>query len=168
MSTVAYETTNDLPEGVRQQVAEILNERLAAAIDLAAQAKQAHWNVKGSQFIALHRLFDEVHAAATEYVDLLAERVVQLGGIADGTLQSAARRSDLTAYPPGIADGPDHVGALGRALAEFGAGIRRSIDETDNLGDRCSADICTEISRGIDKWLWFVEAHVQVSPMAVR
>lgn len=168
MSIMAYETNNDLPEGVREQVTEILNERLAAAIDLAAQAKQAHWNVKGPQFIALHRLFDEIYAAAAEYADLLAERVVQLGGIADGTLQSVAQRSDLTAYPRGIADGADHVGALGRALAEFGAGMRRSIDETDNVGDRCSADICTEISRGTDKWLSFVEAHVQVSPMTAQ
>jgi starvation-inducible DNA-binding protein len=159
MTALAFDTSNDLPEKSRAQVADLLNERLADAIDLSSQAKQAHWNVKGPQFIALHKLFDEIHAAAQEYVDLLAERVVQLGGIADGTVRVVAQRSELTDYPRAIADGLEHVNALAGALAEFGAKIRRAIDETADLGDQGSADICTEISRGIDKWLWFVEAH---------
>ena len=166
MTALPFDTSNDLPEKDRAQVADLLNERLADAIDLASQTKQAHWNVKGPQFIALHKLFDEVHAAVDEYVDLLAERVVQLGGIAEGTVRSVAERSELTDYPRTIADGPEHVNALAGALAEFGARIRRAIDETDDLGDRDSADICTEISRGIDKWLWFVEAHVQAPSRA--
>jgi len=161
MTSITYETGNDLPEGTRAQVADLLNERLADAIDLASQAKQAHWNVKGPQFIALHKLFDEIHAAANEYVDLLAERVVQVGGIAEGTVRVVAERTALTDYPRTIADGAEHANAFAGALAEFGARIRKAIDETDKLGDKGSADICTEISRGIDKWLWFVEAHVQ-------
>jgi starvation-inducible DNA-binding protein len=168
MSVLPHETSNDLPADVRTQVVELLNERLADGIDLATQTKQAHWNVKGSQFIALHKLFDEIHAAADEYVDLLAERVVQLGGIAEGTVRIVAERSELTDYPRAIADGPEHVGALAGALAEFGMRMRRAIDETDELGDRGSSDICTEISRGIDKWLWFVEAHAQAPSPAVR
>jgi len=95
MTALAHDTSNDLPEHVRGQVVDLLNQRLADAIDLAAQAKQAHWNVKGPQFIALHKLFDEIHDAVDEYVDLLAERVVQLGGIAEGTLQTVADRSEL-------------------------------------------------------------------------
>jgi starvation-inducible DNA-binding protein len=156
-----YETSNDLPSDVREQVVNLLNERLADGVDLETQTKQAHWNVKGAQFISLHKLFDDVHGAVEEYVDLLAERVVQLGGIAEGTVRIVAERSQLTDYPRSIADGPDHVNALAGALAEFGLRMRRAIDETDDLGDADSADICTEISRGIDKWLWFVEAHVQ-------
>jgi starvation-inducible DNA-binding protein len=167
MSSLVYATSNDLPERIRDQVVGLLNDRLASAIDLAAQAKQAHWNVKGSQFIALHRLFDEIHDGVEEYADLLAERVVQLGGIAEGTVGIVAQRSNLTGYPRAIADGPEHVNALAGALAEFGARMRRAIDETDDLGDRGSSDICTEISRGIDKWLWFIEAHVQASPTPV-
>jgi len=159
MPTLGHDTSNDLPKDVRGQVVELLNQRLADAIDLETQTKQAHWNVKGAQFIALHKLFDEIYLAVEEYVDLLAERVVQLGGIAEGTVRVVAERSELTDYPRRIADGPDHVEALAGALAEFGTRIRRAIDETDELGDRDSADICTEISRGIDKWLWFVEAH---------
>ena len=159
MPTLAHDTSNDLPKDIRGQVVELLNQRLADAIDLGTQTKQAHWNVKGAQFIALHKLFDEIAEAVEEYVDLLAERVVQLGGIAEGTVRVVAERSELTDYPRTIADGPEHVEALAGALAEFGTRIRRAIDETDELGDRDSADICTEISRATDKWLWFVEAH---------
>lgn len=156
-----YRTGNDLPEEVRAQVANLLNQRLADAMDLNANAKQAHWNVKGPHFTALHALFDEIHAAVEEYVDLLAERIVQVGGIAAGTIRMAAERSSLSDYPDGIASGADHAIALARALAEFGAHVRRAIDDTGDLGDQVSADICTEISRGVDKWLWFVEAHGQ-------
>lgn len=167
MSSIVYETSNDLPESTRAQIADLLNERLADAVDLASQAKQAHWNVKGPQFIALHKLFDEVHAAVSEYADLLAERVVQVGAIAEGTVRMVAGRTELTDYPRTIADGADHAGAFAGALAEFGSRMRKAIDETDELGDKDSADICTEISRGIDKWLWFVEAHVQTPAQTV-
>ncbi len=159
MAGVTHETLNDLPETSRTQVIDLLNERLADAIDLQAQAKQAHWNVKGPQFIALHKLFDEIDEAVEQYVDLLAERIVQLGGIAEGTVAIVAGRTELPQYPINISGGAEHVWALSNALAGFGGRIRTAIDETDDLGDADSTDICTEISRGIDKWLWFVEAH---------
>jgi starvation-inducible DNA-binding protein len=161
MAGATYETLNDLPVAARSQVIDLLNERLADAIDLQLQAKQAHWNVKGPQFIALHKLFDEIVEAVEEYVDLLAERVVQLGGIAEGTSAIVAERSELPQYPINIATGDEHVWALSNALARFGERIRRAIDDTDELGDADATDICTEISRGVDKWLWFVEAHAE-------
>jgi starvation-inducible DNA-binding protein len=161
MSAVTYETMNDLPEDMRGQVIELLNQRLADAVDLQTQTKQAHWNVKGPQFIALHKLFDEIDEAVEEYVDLLAERIVQLGGIAQGTARVAAERSELPEYPLTISTGEEHIWALSSALSGFGERIRRAIDETDDLGDVDSSDICTAISRGIDKWLWFVEAHAE-------
>ena len=161
MAELPYMTSNDLPEGIRAQVVDLLNQRLADAIDLGTQTKQAHWNVKGPHFIALHKLFDEVHGAVEDYVDLLAERVVQLGGIAAGTARIAAQRSTLPEYPHAIAAGAEHVNALAKALAWFGSQVRRAIGETTDWGDHDSADLCTEISRGVDKWLWFVEAHVQ-------
>ncbi len=117
--------------------------------------------MKGPQFIALHKLFDDIYAAVTEYVDLLAERVVQLGGVAEGTVRMAAERSELPEYPHTISTGEEHVSALSSALASFGERIRRAIDETDELGDADALDICTEISRGVDKWLWFVESHAE-------
>ena len=156
-----YLTANDIPEESRAQVVDLLNERLSDAMDLNADAKQAHWNVKGPHFIALHLLFDEIHAAVESYVDLLAERVVQLGGVAGGTIAVAAVRSSLSDYPPDIASGAEHSRAMVKALSEFGALMRRAIEIAAGLGDAGSADICTEISRGVDKWLWFVEAHGQ-------
>ena len=166
MAGATHATLNDLPESARNQVIDLLNQRLADAIDLELQTKQAHWNVKGPQFIALHKLFDEIHAAADEYVDLLAERIVQLGGVAEGVTAIVAERSELPQYPINIASGEEHVWALSNALASFGERIRRAIDETDELGDTDATDICTEISRGVDKWLWFVEAHADGSTAA--
>jgi starvation-inducible DNA-binding protein len=156
-----YPTKNDLPETTRRQVVTLLNQRLADCIDLQTQCKQAHWNVKGPSFIALHKLFDEINGDVQEYVDLIAERIVQLGGIAEGTLGIAAERSTLMDYPLGISAGNEHVAALSDALAAFGRTARLGIEEMNELEDADSADILTEISRGVDKWLWFVEAHQQ-------
>ena len=156
-----FPTKNDLPADVRSRAAELLNRRLADCIDLQTQCKQAHWNVKGPSFIGLHKLFDDVNSDVEEYVDLLAERVIQLGGVAEGTARCAAERSTLSEYPMDISEGSDHVDALSTALASFGRVCREGIDAMDDLGDADTADILTEISRGIDKWLWFVEAHQQ-------
>jgi starvation-inducible DNA-binding protein len=163
-----YQTKNDLPAHTRAEVIEILNARLADSIDLMHQAKQAHWNVKGPSFIALHKLFDEVVDAAEDYMDLLAERVVQLGGTAEGTIQVAATRTGLKAYPLTLVEEREHVEALSSALAAYGTSVRLAIEQTDALGDKDTADICTEISRGIDKYLWFVEAHLGASAGATR
>ena len=159
-----YTTKNDLPESARSEAVVLLNQRLADCIDLQSQCKQAHWNVKGPQFIALHKLFDEVNEDVEEYVDLIAERVVQLGGIAEGTVGLVAKRSSLVDYPVGLVTGAEHVAALSDALAAFGRTARIGIEEMNELEDADSADILTEISRGVDKWLWFVEAHQQGAP----
>jgi len=155
-----YPTKNDLSEGTRRQVIELCNARLADAIDLQTQTKQAHWNVKGPDFIALHKLFDEVNDDVEEYVDLLAERAVQLGGVADGTARSVAKRSTLPEYPLKGGTGRQHVEALSTALASFGKAVRTAIAESDRLDDADTNDIFVEISRGVDKWLWMVEAHL--------
>ena len=154
-------TKNDLPETIRVKAIELLNARLADAIDLQTQTKQAHWNVKGPNFIALHELFDKINEDVEDYVDELAERVVQLGGVAEGTARTAAKRSSLSEYPANTMDGRSHVEALSSVLATFGKSARKGIDQADELGDLDTADLFTEISRGMDKWLWFVEAHLQ-------
>ena len=156
-----YATKNDLPEKARVEVIGLLNQRLAEAIDLQTQCKQAHWNVKGPAFIALHKLFDDVNEDVEEYVDLIAERVVQLGGIAEGTVGAVEERSTLPDYPLALSNGGEHVAALSDALAAFGRTIRIGIEEMNELEDAGSADTLTEISRSVDKWLWFVEAHQQ-------
>jgi len=153
-------TKNDLPESTRGPLVELLNARVADGVDLMMQAKQAHWNVKGPQFIALHELFDKVHEEAKEFVDVLAERAVQLGGTVEGTVRVAAKRSKLDEYPLRLMDGRGHVDALSSALATFGSAVRAAIARADELDDANTADIFTEVSRGADKLLWFVEAHL--------
>jgi starvation-inducible DNA-binding protein len=123
--------------------------------------KQAHWNVKGPSFIGLHELFDKVAKSVEGYVDQIAERIAQLGGIAEGTVRMAASRTRLSEYPLEIAEGMAHVEAVARALSTFGKEVRTTIDEANALDDADTADLFTEISRGTDQWLWFVEAHSQ-------
>jgi starvation-inducible DNA-binding protein len=158
-----YETLNDISKANRRELNELLNQRLADAVDLQTQVKQAHWNVKGPHFIGLHELFDDIYESVGEYVDLVAERIVQLGGIAEGTARVAASRSRLDEYPLDIAEGTAHVRALSKALADFGHEVRIAIDEADNLDDACTSDLFTQVARGIDKWLWMVEAHLQAT-----
>src|SRR5262245_27781092 len=155
-----FTTKNDLPEAIRVKAVELLNARLADCIDLQTQTKQAHWNVKGPNFIALHELFDKINEEVEDYVDEIAERAVQLGGVAEGTARSVARRSALAEYPLKAVDGGGHVEALSSALAAFGTAARKGIDQANDLGDLDTADVFTGISRGIDKWLWMVEAHL--------
>src|SRR5262252_513594 len=161
MEDSMYTTKNDLPEQARSKLIELLNARLADAIDLQTQMKQAHWNVKGPNFIGLHKLFDEINEEVEDYVDDIAERSVELGGVALGTARSVAKKSQLAEYPLQIANGHDHVEAVATALATFGKSARSAIDSSDELRDKDTADLFTEISRGVDKWLWFVEAHLQ-------
>jgi starvation-inducible DNA-binding protein len=156
-----FATKNDLSEDVRTKAIELLNARLADALDLATQIKQAHWNVKGPNFIALHELFDKTNEDVEDYVDDIAERAVQLGGVAEGTARMAAKRSSLDEYPQKAVDGRSHVDALSSVLAVFGKSARLAINAANDFGDLDTADLFTEISRGIDKWLWFVEAHQQ-------
>ncbi len=156
-----FRTKNDLPESTRGRMIDLLNARLADCKDLETQIKQAHWNVKGPNFIGLHELFDKIHGDVGEYVDELAERAVQLGGVALGTARQVAQRSTLPEYPLHAADGQSHVEALSTVLAVFGKTARKAIEEANELGDLDTADLFTEVSRGIDKWLWFVEAHQQ-------
>jgi starvation-inducible DNA-binding protein len=158
-----YATGNDITSERRVELIALMNKRLASAIDLESQMKQAHWNVKGPSFIALHELFDQVHTAVEEYVDLIAERIVQLGGVAEGTTRMAAAHTRLQEYPLDIGDGLDHVQAVAKALSTFAQEARAMIEEVTSLEDADSADIFTEISRGTDKWLWFVEAHGQAA-----
>ena len=156
-----FKTKNDLPEATRVKAVELLNARLADCKDLQTQVKQAHWNVKGPNFISLHLLFDKINDDVEDYVDEIAERAVQIGGVAEGTARMVAKRSSLTEYPASAVDGRSHVEALSSALAAFGKSARKAIGEADDLGDLDTADLFTEVSRRIDKWLWFVEAHLQ-------
>lgn len=156
-----HSTRNDLTVKARTRLTALLNARLADALDLQMQAKQAHWNVKGPQFIALHELFDKLAEEIDGHVDEMAERITALGGIAEGTVQAVAGRSKLDAYPLDIADGRAHVDALAAAYARFAKSVRKAIDEADKAGDADTSDLFTGVSRNADKGLWLLEAHLQ-------
>ena len=154
-----HQTHNTLSENIRTQSVASLNKQLAAAIDLHGQIKQAHWNVRGPNFIAIHQLFDKVADTALDASDLIAERAAALGGTAEGTIQVASEKSSLVPYPLGVADEAKHVFAVSAALAAFGQQIHDAISAATTSGDSTTADLYTEISRGIDLQLWFVESH---------
>jgi starvation-inducible DNA-binding protein len=130
-------------------------------LDLGLQAKQAHWNVKGPNFVGLHELFDKVAEDLEEFADDIAERAVQLGGTAMGTTQVVAKRSKLDEYPLNISSGKEHIAALSNALAKFGATARAAIKSSAKSGDADSSDLFTDLSRDVDRLLWLVEAHGQ-------
>jgi starvation-inducible DNA-binding protein len=157
----AFETRIDIPEEARTKLVELLNARLADSFDLYSQLKQAHWNVKGSDFIQLHALYDDVAESVLEFVDTIAERATALGGLALGTARLAAEATTLDEYPLDAVAGKETVEVVADRLATFGAHVREASDTADELGDQDTADLFTEVSRAIDKHLWFVEAHLQ-------
>ena len=152
-------THNDIPEKVRATVCQGLNQLLADTADLTMQAKQAHWTLRGPNFIALHKLFDEVYEHAGDWADSLAERVSALGGQAHGTLQAAAKATRLEPYPLDLTSDKAHVERFTLALGRYASFVRAAIDQFDELGDAASTDLVTEIAREVDQDLWFVEAH---------
>jgi starvation-inducible DNA-binding protein len=156
-----HKTRNDLEGNAKKVSIEILNARLADMIDLALITKQAHWNLKGPRFIAIHEMLDGFRDQIDEHVDTVAERVAQLGGTALGTSQIVAGQSKVSPYPTNIYKIEDHLAALIERYGSVANATRKAIDDTDEAGDADTADIFTAASRDLDKALWFLEAHTQ-------
>jgi starvation-inducible DNA-binding protein len=154
-------TRNDLPDNTRKAMIALLNARLVDTIDLRLAVKQAHWNVKGPNFIALHELFDQIQARIDTFADDIAERSVALAGVVAGTSQAVSKGSQLEPYPTDAVDEKAHLQALADRLAAYGKLAREAINAADEAGDKNTADLFTGVSRQIDKDLWFIEAHLQ-------
>ena len=161
-SATAFATRLPLRPQVRTQLIELLNRRLADMVDLQLQAKHAHWNVRGRSFLPLHELFERIAAEAAAHADLLAERAVQLGGLAEGLLPTLVERSELGRHRPPLAGEADYLTSLADALAALSERLRQGVIESEALSDAPSEDILTEISRAVEKLLWQVEAHAPV------
>lgn len=155
-----FTTKNDLASDVREKAVILLNQQLADTFDLFGQTKQAHWNVKGMQFYQLHELFDKLAEAVEEYIDLIAERATALGGAALGTVRMSAASSRLPEYPLDAVNCRQHVEALTARFASLAKTSRAAINAAASFGDADTADLFTEVSRGLDKHLWFLEAHL--------
>ncbi len=158
---------NDIQEKIRFGMCSMLQERLSDSLDLTSQARQAHWNVRGVNFISLHELFDKVYVQFGLYSDLLAERIVQLGGIANGTIRMASLKTTLPEYQAKVDIDKDHVAAISNVLSHLGTATRNAIDAANEIKDMVTADILTEITRGADMLLWLVEAHITESQRLV-
>lgn len=160
-SAVSGRTRIDLGENTRRQMSDLLNARLADALDLAGQCKQAHWNVKGPNFSALHELFDALHANVNIHVDTIAERVVALGETALGTATIVAQKTTLPAYPTDIRSGRDHADRMSIAFAAFAKTVRAAIETAEEAGDAVTADLFTAVAAQTDKDLWMLDAHLE-------
>jgi starvation-inducible DNA-binding protein len=163
-----HRTRNNLESNAKTVSIDLLNARLAEGIDLALATKQAHWNLKGPQFIGIHLMLDGFRTEQDEWNDTMAERAVQLGGTALGTTQTVAAMSKLPPYPTDTYAIADHLAALIDRFGAYANNLHDSIDQADEAGDADAADIFTEVSRGIDKQLWFLEAHVQEPTGEIR
>ncbi len=159
-----WNTHHDQPEPRRVALAALLNRQLADLIDLGLQARQAHWNVKGPQFAPLHALFEAISEELGELTDILAERAVMLGGIAQGTLQTVTRDSRLAPYPLDALSGPEHLWPLSAALAHAAQSTRAAIATAEESGDAGTTDVLTQLSRSLDTLLWKVESHIALDP----
>ena len=155
-----YSTKINLKDEVRQKIIELFQERLSDGLDLMLQTKHAHWNLKGEQFISLHRLCDKVNKAMRKSSDLIAERIVQLGGVAHGTSQSITKKTSIDEYPSNIADWKEHIEFLSNSLAQFCNESRAALKQFDKIDDPVSEDILIEVTRKVDMYLWMLESHL--------
>ncbi|MCC4295917.1 DNA starvation/stationary phase protection protein Dps [Aurantimonas coralicida] len=159
--TKMHKTMNPISENIRGSMVELLQTHLATAVDITYQTKQAHWNVKGMNFIAVHELFDDLHEETEEYVDTIAERLTAIGGQAHGTVQAASKNSLLDPYPLDLVKSEDHLKRLTESYAKWSAAVAEGIEEASEAGDPLTEDLLTAIGRGLDKGIYFMESHFQ-------
>jgi starvation-inducible DNA-binding protein len=159
--TSSAKTSVNLASNTKKAMIDLCNARLADSLDLSLLTKQAHWNIKGPTFIAVHELLDSLRAELDIHTDTIAERVAQLDGIALGTAQTVARDTTLPAYPTDIRKIPDHLAALVARYGQAANDARKAIDAADEAGDADTADIFTAYSRALDKALWFLKSHLE-------
>lgn len=160
-TTRTYKTMISLDVAVRGEMVGLLNQQLADTFDLYSQVKQAHWNVKGMNFIALHKLFDDIAGEVEDMVDMLAERVTALGADAQGTARMAAQNSSLPEFPSDIEGGEAFVQAVAERVAAYTNSSRAAATTAMDAGDEATGDLFIEITREMDKQLYFLEAHLQ-------
>ncbi len=161
MKNMLHKTKISIPEKKRIELIKMLNKSLASTSDLSIQMKHAHWNIKGKEFIALHKLFDEIAEEVENQVDVIAERVTSLGGTALGTVQEIVKNTNLRTFPIDIFDLEKIITHLSHNFAILGELARDHMDASEKLDDMATNDVYIDLARMLDKNLWFLEAHLQ-------
>lgn len=151
-----------LPQEAKTQLVDTLNSMLATTSDLRSQVKQAHWNIKGPQFVARHELFDNLAAKLLGYADVIAERAATLGGYATGTVRQSAEHSKLPEYDVRAVDGKHHIKTLVDRYSDYTRLVREAVNEAEKVDDPATEDVYTEILRGTELDMWFLESHLNV------
>lgn len=150
----------DIPLEIRLYVIQLLQQTLTCTVELRSQVKQACWNVKGHDLVLLHALFTTMATELDAYSDTVAERLVVLGGVARGTARTATTPATLPEYPGAIMGGDAYVRALAECFVPYATALRGDIAHATEVEDAGSAALYTDISRGVDKRLWFLEAYL--------
>jgi starvation-inducible DNA-binding protein len=137
-----------------------LNFHVALASDLRSQVKQAHWNVVGPNFIALHKLFDEQATLLLAQVDIFAERVRALRGVARGTVRQAAAESPLEDIEADELPEAEAVQAILDRFERYSLSLTAAIEAADELKDLSTQDIFIEAQRDVDLHAYFLRSHL--------
>lgn len=156
-----YKNRVALEDDVKQKVVDVMNVRLGAALDMYSQAKFAHWNVKGLNFYQLHLVFDATAKVIFKQIDPIAERITQLGGVANGTVRQSAAGSPIPAYNVNAVTGPEHLNALADALGVYCKELREASDDIEEIGDDPSADFFKQLVIEAEEELYFLESHLE-------
>jgi starvation-inducible DNA-binding protein len=160
--TTRFPTNVNLPESARKELIITLNGTLATSVDLATQVKQAHWNIKGPWFFARHELFERLASNLRGWSDEMAERASTLGGYARGTVRMVSDNSNLDDYDDKIVEGKQHIRALVERYGVFTQQVRDGIETAQKVEDVVTEDLLTEVARGAELDMWFLESHINV------
>lgn len=145
----------------KNKLIDVLNSVLAEAIDLQMQCRQAHWNVRGKNFIALHEFFGRLYTELSVDIDEIAERTAGLGGTAYGSKEEVSGVSGLPKYPVDISSGSDHIQNLAKSFAAHSKSLKKAIEEADDADDDVTEDLLTTICGNMEKRLWLIESHIE-------
>ena len=143
-----------------QKVIGVLNPVLAGMLHITLGAKYAHWNVKGRHFISLHELFDKVFESLLDGTDMIAERIIQLGSVAQSSPSWILKNTFLKDLNHETSSSEEYITFIVDSLKTLATRIKEGITHINEL-DVATADLLTEVLRNLDVYIWKVGAHLE-------